>query len=113
MKWTHAVAMSLAISMFASSRALAEWISPPTRITSIGVYNDGHVVITLENNPTTRPACQSSTVQYSLGLFSSGASERMVEIAMAAYLSGKRVIVRALDTCNGSERTLQYIMVVP
>jgi hypothetical protein len=86
--------------------------SDNSRITSIGVWSDGHVVIRLSDFPGS-VSCPGGGNQFSLGIRGSASQERMAQIAMSAYLSGKRVVVRTLPgQCNGGQEIVNYLEIV-
>ena len=89
----------------------AAWQSDTARITSVASWSDGHVVVTFSDF-TGNVNCPHGSNQFSLGLPGSRAAEQMVPIAMAAFLSGKRVIVRTNNgQCNGAQEIVTYLQV--
>lgn len=81
------------------------------RITDLIVWSDGHSFLTIENAPAN--PCGSN--YYSLGVKSRDVkAEPMLAMAMAAYMSNRRVTISTADgECQGGQEKIVNIRILP
>ena len=105
MKKIGMLLFSIAV-VFVSISASARNVSG--KITDLMVWNDGHVLIKIENEPIN--GCPSQ-YYYSLGKQGTNAyTDGMLSVALTAYVSGKSVHISSADgTCIGGEEKVMYI----
>jgi hypothetical protein len=96
------------LAMSVTSSAFA-WSSGRTHITSMAVYNDGHVIVRFEDF-NGNVSCPGGGNQFSLGLASDVGQNQMIDVAMAAFQSGKPVAVQtAPGRCDGGQEVVLYL----
>ena len=96
----------LVLSTTASARVVTG------KINDLMVWNDGHVLIKIENGPIN--GC-SGQYYYSLGKQGTNPyTDGMLSVALAAYVSGKTVTISSSDAvCVGGEEKVIYIKLHP